>query len=215
MPDAEALHEQIDMAPVYEKYPILKIVDEPMDHRFHRRRSILNFVPRWGVGAEVGVFAGAFSEFLLQITKPKKFFAIDPWWVAFGERFPNWGEYSANGTLETRAGYEAALHRTKRFPQAEVVVAKALDWAATLEPETLDWVYLDSTHQYEPTYAELTALAPKLKRDGILLGDDCWANRKARHYTVFRAVRDFCRESGFEIIQLDMAGQWAARRTID
>lgn len=96
-----------------------------------------------------------------------------------------------------------------------MVVAKSLDWAATLEPEALDWVYLDSTHQYEPTYAELTALTLKLKPDGILLGDDCWANRNAIHYGVFRAVRDFCRDSGFEIIQMDMAGQWAARRTID
>ncbi|WP_368517493.1 class I SAM-dependent methyltransferase [Rhizobium sp.] len=207
--------EHIDMAPVYEKYPVLKTVEKALDARFERRRLILNHLPRWKRGAEIGVFTGQFSEFLVQIAKPVSYFAIDPWYTAYGEFFPNWGSYSANGTLQTKAGYEAAQHRLARFPGTNVVAASALDWLESLEPNSLDWVYLDSTHQYAPTLAELHAISRKLAPDGVILGDDCWCNRMHHHYGVYRAVRDFCREARFEIMSMDHAGQFAARRTID
>lgn len=208
-------HEQIDMSPVYGRYPVLKKVESAVDARFERRRPILNYIPRYKRGAEIGVFTGQFSELIVQVAKPVKFDAVDPWFVAYGEYFPNWGEYSANGTLETRAAYDAAKHRLGRFSGASVVAMTALDWISTLEENALDWAYVDSTHQYEPTLAELHALADKLTPDGMLLGDDCWSRRDNKHYGVYRAVRDFCRAREFEFVILDHAGQWAARRTID
>ena len=211
----EETHSRIDMAPVYAKYPTLERVESQLDFRFQRRRPILYFVPRWKVGAEIGVFTGAFSEMMLEVTKPLKFYAVDPWWVSFGENFPNWGDYSAGGTLETRAAYEAAKHRTARFKGAEVVPSTGLDWINSLEANALDWAYIDSTHQYDPTLAELLAISEKLAPDGVLLGDDCWPRRDNKHYGVYRAVRDFCRMRNFELISLDGAGQWAARKSID
>lgn len=208
-------HEQIDMMPIYEKYPILREVEKKIDPRFERRRQILDYIPRWTRGAEIGVFTGQFSELIIQVAKPKKYWAVDPWFTIYGDLFPNWGEYSAHGKLETRAGYDAACHRLARFPQAEVVASPALKFIENLEPNSLDWAYLDSTHQYEPTLAELNALAKKIAPNGILFGDDCWCRREHRHYGVFRAVRDFCRQNNFEIMLMDHAGQWAARRSID
>lgn len=207
-------HTQVEMTPLYEKYPLLKTVEEKIDPRFERRLSITYQIPKHKVGAEIGVFTGQFSEMLLQTARPKHFYAIDPWFTAWGETFPDWGDYSAGGRLETRAGYEATLHRTERFPGVEVIAASALDWIGTLEPGALDWAYVDSTHQYEPTLAELRALSRVLADDGVLLGDDCWPNRQHHHYGVYRAVRDFCREFNFEITEM-AGGQWAARRSID
>lgn len=212
---SERTHHQIDMTPIYRQFPTLEQAERNLDFRFERRRPILNFVPRWKVGAEIGVFTGGFSEMMLEVTKPIQFFAVDPWWLLFGERFPNWGEYSAHGKLETRAAYEAAVHRTARFKGAELVPSTALDWINTLGPNSIDWAYIDSSHQYEPTLKELTAIERKLTPDGVLLGDDCWPRRDNKHYGVYRAVRDFCRACNFELISLDGAGQWAARRTSD
>lgn len=211
----EPTHERIDMKPVYERYPVLAQVESKIDARFERRRPILNFIPRYKRGAEIGVFTGQFSEMIVQVAKPITYCAVDAWQKAYGDFFPNWGDYTANGTLETRAGYEAAKHRLARFSGTSVVAMPAVEWLDSLAPGSLDWVYVDSTHQYEPTLNELNAIASKLASDGVLLGDDCWARRDARHYGVFRAVRDFCRTQNFELISLDNAGQWAARRTID
>lgn len=207
--------EFIDMDPLYAEFPALKQVESTVDSALERRRPILNYIPRWKRGVEIGVFTGRFSEYLVQIAKPIAFYAVDPWHVAYGEYFPNWGEYSAFGKLETRAGCEAARHRLARFRGAQVVASPVIAWLETLEPNSLDWAYLDSTHQYEPTLAELFATAAKLAPDGVILGDDCWCNRAGKHYGVYRAVRDFCREAGFEIMLMDHAGQFAARRTID
>lgn len=212
---AQPPHEQIDMGPIYERYPTLAQVEATIDARFTRRRPILNYIPRYKRGAEIGVFTGQFSELIVQVATPIAYYAIDPWFSTYGDFFPNWGEYSAHGKLETRAGYETTRHRLARFKGTNVIAMPAIEWLESLAPESLDWAYLDSTHQYEPTLNELNTLAGKLTRDGVLLGDDCWARRDGRHYGVYRAVRDFCRAHNFELIMLDHAGQWAARRTID
>lgn len=203
------------MTALYAQYPFLRQVEQSIDHRFERRASILYQAPKDGVGAEIGVFTGTFSELIAQITKPAKFYMVDPWWKLFGERFQDWGEYTANGQLETQAAYEAAVLRASRWPSCEIVVERSTAWLESLDDGHLDWAYVDSTHQYKDTLAELRLIARKLKPDGVVMGDDCWSRRDARHYGVFRAVRDFCRECGFEVIQMDTAGQWAARKTID
>lgn len=208
-------HEKVSMSSVYFTYPHLAVAEEGLDPRFEKRRPILNYIPKWKIGAEIGVFTGQFSELLMQVAAPTKFYAVDPRHLAFGETFPDWGVYTANGKLETGAALAAARRRLERFPQAEIVVEKSLDFLAKLDDGSLDWAYIDSTHTYDGTLSELIALAPKLSGDGVLLGDDCWCRRDNRHYGVFRAVRDFCKSSGFEIMLMDHAGQWCARRTID
>tara|TARA_R100000231_G_scaffold44044_2_gene38138 strand:+ start:1106 stop:1822 length:717 start_codon:yes stop_codon:yes gene_type:complete len=40
------------------------------------------------------------------------------------------------------------------------------------DDESLDFVWLDANHQYEYVYHELNTLWPKIKKDGILAGDD-------------------------------------------
>ena len=112
------------------------------------------------------------------------------------------------------AGYEAAVHRIERFQGAKVVALPAIEWLNSIEDNSLDWAYVDSTHQYEPTLDELNLLADKLAPGAVVLGDDCWPNREHHHYGVFRAVRDFCRQNNFELIEL-ARGQWAGRRSID
>lgn len=78
------------------------------------------------------MFTGQFSELMVQMTRPRSFHAIDPWHVAYGEYFPNWGAYSANGALKTSARMEAAQARLARFPNTHVAAQRALDWIVTL-----------------------------------------------------------------------------------
>lgn len=203
-----------DMAALYEQYPALKIAELAADPRLERRSAILKHILPFKKGAEIGVFTGQFSEYLLHVTKPKEFYAVDPWHLLFGEFFQDWGEYTARGTLATVAAIEATKARLSKYKNAKYVVSFSLDWIKSIERGSLDWVYIDSSHQYEQTLQELIAVADILAPDGIVLGDDCWSRRDFKHYGVFRAVRDFLRQKNFEIIEM-AAGQWAARRTLD
>ena len=58
--------------------------------RLELRKWILNYVPKGGVGGEIGAFRGHFSEVLLQWLEPRKAYLVDPWTLRgefFGKDF--------------------------------------------------------------------------------------------------------------------------------
>ena len=201
----------IDMAEIYKKHNSLKKVEAVINPRLKERDAILSLIPTASVGAEIGVFTGMLSEYLLDKVKPTKLYLVDPWSKLHGERFPNFGAYSDHGKLQTAAALNAVRFRVKRFPAAEIVQEFSQKWLAEQPDHSLDWVYLDASHKYENTMNELQAIEPKLKPDGMILGDDAWTKRGGRHYGVFRAITDFCKQRPFELFRLDQYAQWAIR----
>jgi hypothetical protein len=71
----------------------------------------------------------------------------------------------------------------------------------------MDWVYLDTVHDYATTSAELIQCERVLKEGGRLAGHDFTiGNPHSRlPYGVIKAVYEFCRERkwDFEFITLD------------
>jgi predicted O-methyltransferase YrrM len=201
------------MTDLYRAYPSLEKVERADIHRINGRRQIVSLIPKKSVGAEIGVFTGVFSEFLMAKTRPKKLTLVDPWEKAHGALFPKWGDYTAQGTLETEAARRAAEKRAEKMPgKVSVVTDFSTNWLAGQTAGSLDWVYLDATHKYETVLEDLRAIERVLSSDGLILGDDCWTDPKAPHFGVFRAIRDFCVERPFEIFRIDHHGQWAVRR---
>ncbi len=92
------------------------------------REDFLCVLPKYSTGAELGVFRGKFSEKLIRGVQPRELHLVDPWWLAHGEYFPDWGEYTDFGRLRTRDAYHevlnmAAAHRTT----TKIIVAVAGD----------------------------------------------------------------------------------------
>lgn len=48
----------------------------------------------------------------------------------------------------------------------------SVDVAATIDNESLDWVYIDAGHTYEDVKADLAAWIPKVRIGGIIAGHD-------------------------------------------
>ncbi|WP_018182045.1 class I SAM-dependent methyltransferase [Kaistia granuli] len=191
-------------------HPSLEVVEQR--DRVSDRLAILDLIPRGGVGAELGVFTGAFSQALFERARPTKLYLVDVWHLAFGDDYPDWGDYTDHGRLTTAVALLAVQARAARMDgKAAIVVSASLDWLSQLQPATLDWVYIDTTHSYQGTLDELDAVARVLKPGGLILGDDCQIDPNHRHHGVFRAVRDFSRRGAFEIIRMDAARQWAMR----
>jgi hypothetical protein len=203
----------VDMTALYARYPALERVETNVDHRLPGRAALVGMLPKGAVGAEIGVYTGVFSEMLIAKARPRRMFLVDPWEKLHGTHFPK-GPYFGDGALPTAAGREAATLRAQRCADAHVVEAFSLPWIAELPDGVLDWVYLDTSHRYADTLAELQALAPKLTARGILTGDDAWTRRDGPHIGVFHAIRDFCQAAPFELYRLDHNGQWAIRRRI-
>ncbi|HUF44130.1 MAG TPA: class I SAM-dependent methyltransferase [Aestuariivirgaceae bacterium] len=203
------------LAELYARYPALEQVETALNHRVDERAWILRRVPRRAVCAELGVFTGQFAAQILALTNPAKLYMVDPWWMTFGEHYPDWGAYTANGTLPTRAAYEAAAIRARadgRESKASLVVDYSTRWLTTLPDGTLDWVYLDTGQAYEITLTELRLLSAKLKPGGVILGDDWEPDPSRPHHRIFRAVHQFIGETDFRVIFAGQDRQWMLRR---
>jgi hypothetical protein len=185
-------------------------------HRVAERKFLLNFIPENSVGAEIGVFTGLFSSVLSQHAKISQITFVDPWWKAFGEHYPGWGRYTDHGRVRTRSAFELARKRILRpgLDRRIVEVAFSYDWLESQPDESLDWVYLDSTHTYDGTKRELELLNRKVREDGIVLGDDWQPDRNHRHHGVALAITEFLRASDFEPILCGVSGQWILRRRL-
>jgi hypothetical protein len=75
-----------------------------------------------------------------------------------------------------------------------------------------DWAYLDTTHQFEDTRAELQALEPKVSESGVIAGDDWHDDPRHVNHGVSRAVREFVSNRPWQLDEIDRFGQWRLRR---
>jgi hypothetical protein len=177
-----------------------------------RREHILRRVPRGGVCAEIGVFRGWFTQHILAIARPSQVHLIDAWWTLYGERFPDWGAYTEHGQLTTRKAYDEVRQIVRDAGDLTTIQIHVGDATTVLESfpdHYFDWVYLDTTHEYERTRRELAVLEFKLKPAGFVLGDDWHENPSHIHAGVAVAARELCATDRWELlIPGDRFGQW-------
>lgn len=193
----------------------LKYAEENGFHRVESRIPLLKLLPKKTVGAEIGVFAGLFSQAILRELEPTEFHMVDVWEEMFSPNYPDWGTYTAHGKLETAIAREAARERAMAFSnitKIHIHETSSEKWLKDIPDHYLDWVYLDSSHSFEGTMTELGLLQNKMKPDGIITGDDFWRDPASPHYGVFRAVHTFCLSSPFKLLYADHSGQWGMQR---
>ena len=183
--------------------------------RLKARRWIFEKLPKGGVGAEIGVFRGHFSAMICEHLAPQRLYLVDPWRLC-GEHF-GWGKaYTNDNTLTTQAAFDQTAARVAQFPAVQSVMIEGFYPACDAQiPEPLDFAYLDASHKFDETLAELHCLQSRIKPGGIIFGDDWRPDPKAAHHAVYRAVQEFVRHTGWEVMVAGPAGQWAIRRVAD
>ena len=155
------------------------------------------------------MFRGEFSPQLAGVARPCKLHLIDAWWTLYGERFPDWGDYTDFGTLGTRQAFEEAR---RAVPDAIFHVGDDLEILLSFPDGYFDWVYLDTTHEYVHTCDELAVLDRKVT--GFILGDDWHDDPAHPHAGVAKAVREFTVRSAWNLLPRDSFGQWGVRRVV-
>jgi hypothetical protein len=180
--------------------------------RMRQRRWVLTHVRKGGIGAEIGVFRGWFSELICEIARPSKLYLIDPW-TTIGRTF-GWGkDYTGYDTLTTADAKAETECRVALYPEVEAVLVEDIyPRCQDRIVEPLDFAYLDAGHQYERTLWELRALAGQVATGGLILGDDWHPDPRRKHHGVFRAVQEFTRAEGWEIVAAGHGAQWVIRR---
>lgn len=111
---------------------------------YKHRLFILDDLPTNSICAEIGVYKGNFSQYILKICEPEMLHLIDPYF-----QFP----------LVNLEG-NFSIHE-KRFEDTN------------FKNDYFDWVYLDTDHGFMSTYRQLELCYKKVKKDGFITGDDC------------------------------------------
>ncbi|WP_417585848.1 class I SAM-dependent methyltransferase [Nitrincola sp.] len=159
------------------------------------RNHLVARLPRGSVGVEVGVHKGDFSSFLLDSLQPKKLHLIDPWRYESSEQYDqSWYGGMAEGQAELDERFEFVKKRFQEEIVVGAVVVHRMDSASALEAfeaESLDWVYIDGNHLYEFVLKDLNASLDKIKKGGVICGDD-YQSGGWWDGGVIKAVDEFC-----------------------
>jgi hypothetical protein len=161
------------------------------------------------------VFKGEFTRHILDRTRPRELHLIDVWWKLYGETYPDWGAYTDFGRLATREAFEMAQAAVRGHDRRRVAVFHVendLECLSRFPNGHFDWVYLDSSHDYDQTLKELELLDRKLGPRGLIAGDDWREDPTHAHHGVCRAATEFCTRTSWRLVERDQFGQWCLSR---
>lgn len=175
-----------------------------------RFNVIRPYLTAGAVGAELGVFKGAFIDYLLS-TKPQKLYAVDPWYRLSAEWPWAVGDKSTVKALtDILTEYRTEIAGRLLEPRVEY----STEFLAGLTDDSLDWVYIDSSHAYEPTLAELTLCERKVKPSGFIIGDDYNEDPTSKHYGVCKAVKEHVAANRLSLLVQGEGMQFVTRRSL-
>jgi hypothetical protein len=184
----------------------------PREWAENRIRALKPYLKQNAIAAELGVLKGDFSLSILQSLKPAKLHLVDPWYLLGPEWLWESGDRSPmHALIKILKDYESEL----MSGQFVLNIAFDQDFLATLPDGYFDWIYLDTTHQYEQTKIELQLLQRKVKAAGVIAGDDWRPDPTHPHHGVYKAVQELIAEGKYEILYSNTENlQWAIRLKI-
>ncbi len=158
---------------------------------------------------EIGVYGGASLLEICDICKDNQniIFGIDPWET---NNYSNGNLLNENTNptlkefhyhmLKNREMLEKIIKKEKYDRFVNLIVEKASEASKRFENETIDLIYIDGAHDYNSVYQDLKIWYPKIKRSGLIWGDDYnWQG-------VQSALHDFAKENQLSVTVLEDSG---------
>jgi hypothetical protein len=144
--------------------------------------------------AELVVFKGDFSLEIYKNCKPKNLYLVDLFdgLVTSGD---------VNGqNIENICGkdlFEIVSNKFINIDNTTIIKSDSVEFLKSIEDNILNFIYIDSSHQYNHTKNELFWSLKKInKKNGIIAGHDY---DKDSFYEVYLAVNEFCQENNFAL----------------
>jgi SAM-dependent methyltransferase len=148
-----------------------------------------------GIFVEVGSWKGRSAAFLgveiFNSGKPIKLYCVDTWQGSV--------EHQDMDCIKNDLLYNEFIANTK--PIESVITPlriPSLEAAMQFEDNSIDFVFLDASHEYEDVKADIDAWYTKVKPGGIIAGHDYWPNGAAWP-GVLKAVNEWAENKGKHI----------------
>jgi len=142
------------------------------------------------IGAEIGVENGDNATEILNFLNIKQLILVDPW---KGYTDSWWEEDTSNPIDEAlddnlhESNYKETLKKFSNNSKVKIIRDYSTNAAKMFDNEYFDFVYIDGAHSYEEVKKDLESWYPKLKKFGVMCGDD-YGNI---HVPVIKAVSEF------------------------
>ena len=170
----------------YGQYPLTELEAKHIENCkiITDRIELLKLLPKNAQVAEIGVEEGQLSLEIMSICKPNNLELAD-WWL----------DKSAYSTTQTN---KASFKNVKLFKMDSV------EYLKSKETDTLDWVYIDTSHTYDTTKNELLEAKRVVKHNGLICGHDYTSVDYSglKKYGVVEAVNEFCKSFDYQFIYL-------------
>ena len=182
---------------------LLKYLNElemPVKFAEIRANEVLERLPVEGPnmlkGAEIGVFVGDMSKYLL--ARPDiTLMMVDSWNSEHTEDYVKSGDFHSDLTQEEQDRYYEMARNAVRFAgdRAALVKSDSVNAAELVDDGSLDFVFIDADHSYEGCKKDLNAWFPKIKSGGLFSGHD-YNNTEFPDFGVKQAVDEFVASKG-------------------
>lgn len=157
------------------------------------RHGLVSWFAKQGFtrGAEIGVWKGAFSEWMANHVPGLKLTCVDPWRV--------YGDYEEvkNDQKLLDEAYEMALKRLEPLG-CDIKRQSSVEAATTVDDGSLDFVYIDANHRKDYVLADLNAWVPKVRAGGIVSGHDYRTDKRKPFIEVQQAIDEYTEQHGID-----------------
>jgi len=141
----------------------------PKLHTKSLQRLIDEFVPNPSSGCEVGVWTGHNSYWLLRSNPTLHLLMVDAYTLPDKRDWPK----RTMSIQDMRDALVEALSMTDVYSlRRSFVIGYSISTANRIHDSSLDFVYLDGSHQAEAISADLIAWFPKVRIGGLIAGHD-------------------------------------------
>jgi hypothetical protein len=176
---------------------------------FQSREDLYPFYCRSMIGAEIGVLKGDNAKAILDsgclelhMCDPYKHYEEGPYTLDPANARSQGGHDWLFGALLERFKAETQSGRAHIHRLPSLAAAKLFGDAS------LDFIYLDSAHDYHNVMADLIAWEPVINETGFMLLHDvttCPESRKMG-FDVVGAMSDFCEDHKWKIVAMSLEG---------
>lgn len=164
-----------------------------------KRADLPEFFKRMGFkkGVEIGV---SWGQNIVDYCKAGlEIYGIDPW--EDSEEIPYRKIISIPGEYgQTVCGvYRLAKERTEKYPNCKLIRKRSIDAAKDFANRSLDFVYIDASHDFKDIATDLAIWCHKVKKGGVIAGHDYYSTRNIRQIRYVRYIVDaFAKAYDFE-----------------
>jgi hypothetical protein len=156
-----------------------------------------------GIGVEIGVERGEFSEIILKNSNLKILYSVDSWKEMSDEEYQDINNHNQKKHNQNKAETEQRL--SQFGGRSKILCMTSEEASKQFEDNSIDFIYIDANHSYEGCKKDIELWFPKVAEGCVISGHDYIADGIYSEgiFGVQRAVDEFILKYNLKLSSTD------------